>query len=87
MKTPLAVQLIPITLDKYETPLCTIMRAVEELLASDKTGQVVEASGRNFYYQLQQAYPDQITKWVWCDAPVFWMDAITKMGAKSQSYD
>jgi 15-hydroxyprostaglandin dehydrogenase (NAD) len=53
MKTPLVAPLIPITPDKYETPLSTIMKAFEELLASDKTGQIVEVSGKNLYYQPQ----------------------------------
>lgn len=83
MKTPLVAPLIPITPDKYETPLSTIMRAFEELIESYKTGQIVEASGKNFYYQPQQAYPDDVAKWVWEDAPAFWMHAITKMGASS----
>jgi 15-hydroxyprostaglandin dehydrogenase (NAD) len=43
MKTPLVAPLIPTTPDKYATPLCTIMRAFEELLASEKTGQLVDA--------------------------------------------
>ena len=47
MKTPLVGPLILVTPDKFETTMTTIMRAFDELLSSNKCGQVVEASGPN----------------------------------------
>jgi hypothetical protein len=72
MKSPLVAPLIPITPDKYETPTNTTMRAFNELLSSNKSGQVVETSGPNIYYTKQQAYPNEIAKWVWDNGPTFW---------------
>jgi 15-hydroxyprostaglandin dehydrogenase (NAD) len=71
MKSPLVALLIPITPDKYETPMNTIMRAFNELLPSNKSGQVVETSGPNIYYRNQQAYPNEITNLVWDNGPTF----------------
>jgi 15-hydroxyprostaglandin dehydrogenase (NAD) len=81
MKTPLVAPLIPITPNKYETPMTTIVRAFDELLLSNKSGQVVEASGPNLYYTKQQAYPDEIAKWVWDDGPGFWAGEMAKLGS------
>jgi hypothetical protein len=58
------------------------MRAFEELLASDKTGQLVDASGKNFCYQPQPAYPDEIESWSRMMHLAFWMDAITQGGGQ-----
>jgi hypothetical protein len=80
MKTPLVAPLIAITPDKYETPLPTVMKAYEELLSSNETGQILELSGENMYYQPQQAYPDEVAKWLWEDSRVHWRDAMVKMG-------
>jgi hypothetical protein len=82
MKTPLVAPLVPITPDKYETPMMTIMSAFDELLASNKSGQVVEASGPNLYYTKQQTYPDEIAKWVWDDGPAFRSREMAKLGSK-----
>lgn len=83
MKTPLVAPLIPITPDMYETPLETVVAAFLELLHSDKTGQILEVSGKNIYYQKQQAYPDEVSRWLWEDAPAFWGEAIARVGGHS----
>lgn len=82
MKTPLLAPLIPVTPDKYETPMTTLMRACDELLEGNMTGQTVEASGEELYYQKQQAYPDETVRWLLEDGPAFWADALTKLGTK-----
>jgi len=81
MKTPLVGPLIPVTPDKSETTMTTIMRAFGELLSRNKSGQVVEASGPNLYYTKQQAYPGEVARWMWEDAPTFWVGEIAKMGS------
>ena len=49
MTSPLVAPLIPITPDKYETPMNTIMRAFNELRSNNESGQAVEASGPDLY--------------------------------------
>lgn len=70
--------LIPITPAEYFTPLTTIVRAVTELMEGEQTGQTVECSGPEFFYQKQQAYPNEVARWVWEDAPKMWQEAWTK---------
>lgn len=83
MKTPLVAPLIAVTPDEYETPMSTMLKACAELLDGDKTGQILEISGSNLYYQQPQAYPDEVARWLWEDAGAFWMDALSRMGAGS----
>lgn len=85
MKTPLVAPLIPITPDMYETPLETAVDAFHELLNGDETGQTLEVSGKNTYYQKQQAYPDKISEWLWEEAPAFWGEAIARIGGNSST--
>jgi 15-hydroxyprostaglandin dehydrogenase (NAD) len=59
--------------------LTTLIRAFDQLLASDQSGQVLEASGEQLHLRPQQEYPDEISKWVWDDAPAFWKSALTKL--------
>jgi len=83
MKTNIVAPFIPITPDGYETPLSVIMQAYDELLEGNLSGQTVEASGKNLYYQKQQAYPNEIARWLVEDGPAFWTDAFAKLEAKA----
>lgn len=67
MPTTLTAALQPIIPEKYITPLSTIMQAYDKLLEGNGTGQILEASGQNLYFQKQQAYPDEVAKWIWED--------------------
>ncbi|KAE8448343.1 hypothetical protein EG329_009587 [Mollisiaceae sp. DMI_Dod_QoI] len=83
MKTGLVAPLIPVTPDEYETPMSVIMQAYDALMEGKMSGQTIEASGKNLYYQKQQAYPDEVARWLMEDGPAFWADALTKLGAKA----
>ncbi|MCJ1396187.1 hypothetical protein MMC18_009076 [Xylographa bjoerkii] len=70
--------LLPITPVEYMTPLTTIVNAVTELMEGEQTGQTLECSGTELFYQKQQAYPNEIARWVWEDAPKMWQEAWEK---------
>jgi 15-hydroxyprostaglandin dehydrogenase (NAD) len=59
--------------------MTTILDAFDRLLASDQSGQVLEASGEHLHLRPQPEYLDDVSKWVWDDAPAFWTAAFTKM--------
>ncbi|PVH85766.1 NAD(P)-binding protein [Cadophora sp. DSE1049] len=60
--TPLVAPLIPITPTKYATPLTTMLRAFDQLVASEESGQILETSGDNLHLRPQMPYPDQVSK-------------------------
>ncbi|MCJ1381428.1 hypothetical protein MMC17_004538 [Xylographa soralifera] len=70
--------LLPITPVEYITPLTTIVNAVAELMECEQTGQTLECSGTELFYQKQQAYPNETARWVWEDAPKMWQEAWEK---------
>ncbi|MCJ1403861.1 hypothetical protein MMC11_007084 [Xylographa trunciseda] len=70
--------ILPITPVEYRTPLTTIVDAVTQLMEGEQTGQTLECSGTELFYQKQQAYPNEIARWVWEDAPKVWQAAWEK---------
>lgn len=64
--------ILPITPVEYITPLTTIGNAVAQLMEGEQTGQTLECSGAELFYQKQQAYPNEIARWVCEDAPKMW---------------
>lgn len=78
--TPLVAPLISITPIENATPMTTMIRGFDQLMESERSGQILEASGENLYLRPQYPYLDDISKWVWEDAPGFWIDALTQMG-------
>lgn len=67
IKTPLmsaASQFIP---DHMATPFETVVAAFDELINGNKSGQTLELSGKNMYYQKQQEFPDDTAAWLWRD--------------------
>lgn len=67
--------LLPNTPAEYVTPLATVVKVITELREGDQTGQTVECSGTDLFYQKQQAYPNEVARWVWEDALGVWQKA------------
>jgi len=74
--TNMTAQVAAATPPEYVIPMSTILEAYSQLLTSDVTGQTVEASGKELFYQKQPDYPNRAAEWLMVDGPLMWQEAL-----------
>lgn len=72
----MTAQVAAATPPEYVIPMSTILEAYSQLLTSDVTGQTVEASGKELFYQKQPDYPNRAAEWLMVDGPLMWQEAL-----------
>lgn len=57
---------------EYLTPMSTMLKAYDELLAGDMSGETVEVSTDQLFWRKQSEYPNESQRWLNEDSKYVW---------------